>query len=344
MTTTETNDVQRWNINDIETEARRRGSHWFDAETLRFFGSRIHSEVYQGPGGVFFVSSEKSGSGDAPRAFSVRQWFPASADVDTYGEVCSHSSRSTAHTAARTLAASPVQFQFYVATRALDRAITGKDQEIRHEGGGLDCRGSAIYGTLKDAAEGMSRGEIYLSDGGYTRLFVKQYDDSGGFFLKLCPTWADEAENEKTREKFNAAYDRQREVARVIKTYVEGGLLDEARYTQEQHRPETLFRGFVRQVREHGHQGATLADCRRLIKAAARHDLMMIRKCNGLGATGDTLDRARSNIKRLAVKLGASGVVLGGDPRGCTCKLTFSDGFVNDFGKEGFCVPTKIED
>ena len=98
----------------------------------------------------------------------------------------------------------------------------------------------------------------------------------------------------------------------------------------------------MRQIREHGHEGATLADCKRLIKAAARHQDQAVQLCNG---SRETISGAtRSSIERLAAKLGASGVVLGGDPRGCTVKLTFSDGYVDDFGKEGFCVPTKIED
>ena len=46
-------------------------------------------------------------------------------------------------------------------------------------------------------------------------------------------------------------------------------------------------------------------------------------------------------IEALATKLGAVGVKLGGDPRGCTVKLQWADGATNDFGKEGWCVPMK---
>jgi len=31
--------------------------------------------------------------------------------------------------------------------------------------------------------------------------------------------------------------------------------------------------------------------------------------------------------------------ILGGDPRGCVVKIKVPDGFTNDFGNEGICVP-----
>jgi len=33
-------------------------------------------------------------------------------------------------------------------------------------------------------------------------------------------------------------------------------------------------------------------------------------------------------------------IVLQGDPRGCVLKIIFPDGYTNDWGKEGICVPT----
>ena len=46
-------------------------------------------------------------------------------------------------------------------------------------------------------------------------------------------------------------------------------------------------------------------------------------------------------IRAIVAGLGAGfGVVMGGDPRGCTVKVTVPSGRTNDWGKEGICVPT----
>ncbi len=76
--------TKRWTMDDIKTACRVRGSHWFDPGTMRYFKCRILDTVYQGPGGVFFVSSEKYD--DHPRKYTVRQFNPETADIDTFGE------------------------------------------------------------------------------------------------------------------------------------------------------------------------------------------------------------------------------------------------------------------
>ena len=56
--------------------------HFFDPETIWFFNSRTLPEVYSGPGGVFFVTSEQY-PGEA-RHFKVRQFWPESGGITTY--------------------------------------------------------------------------------------------------------------------------------------------------------------------------------------------------------------------------------------------------------------------
>lgn len=46
-----------------------------------FFGTRVESGIYQGAGGVYFVTSEKCG--DEARHFTVRQFLPETAKVET---------------------------------------------------------------------------------------------------------------------------------------------------------------------------------------------------------------------------------------------------------------------
>lgn len=80
--------TKRWTMDEIKTACRVRGSHWFDPGTMRYFKCRILETVYQGSGGVFFVSSEKCSSmyNNHPRRYTVRKFNPESADIDTAGE------------------------------------------------------------------------------------------------------------------------------------------------------------------------------------------------------------------------------------------------------------------
>ena len=81
--------MDRWTMAQIRACNRERGQHWFERGTMRFFNSRVGRSVYQGPGGVYFVSSEKfePSSGPAfPRKYSVRKFNPKDCSVDTVGD------------------------------------------------------------------------------------------------------------------------------------------------------------------------------------------------------------------------------------------------------------------
>ena len=76
-------------IYDIELANRQVGHHFFDVGTKRFFRSRIGRNVYEGSGGVYFVTSEQfegSNGSRAPRRYTVRRFDPATAHIDTVGE------------------------------------------------------------------------------------------------------------------------------------------------------------------------------------------------------------------------------------------------------------------
>lgn len=94
-------EFKTWTINAIKDAVRAKGSHWFDPDTMRFFKTRISDKVYQGQGGVYFVTSEEDPSGK--RAYSVRSFDPATANIDTVGDFHSMD-RSQAHREARRLA------------------------------------------------------------------------------------------------------------------------------------------------------------------------------------------------------------------------------------------------
>jgi len=71
-----------------EVKQRYGEGHWFDPETMKFFGTRLPKYAYEGPGGTYFVTSEKPPYG--PRAYSVRQLVGPS-KIETIGPFCESS-------------------------------------------------------------------------------------------------------------------------------------------------------------------------------------------------------------------------------------------------------------
>jgi hypothetical protein len=321
-----------YTINQIQDEMNAAGSHWWDRGTMRSFGCRVSDEVYQGPGGIYFVSSEKSYGGS--RQYTVRQYSPVRKSVETIGEFCSYT-RYMAHKIAKEMASTPLQDQFDDAMCALDRAVTGNDKS-----------GSITkYGTIEDARECGSRGILYLSDGGYTRVAVKQYDDSSGYYLSVIPTWKDETDNDGVRSRFSNAYKLQSEVCRVLSTDPAG---EDAKVTKAIHKPTDAVHQLQIDIERLGGK-STITQCRKLMKLATDHHKMMEDYCNGTdiydeeGEPLPPLHGLRRNLIELASDVGMAGVVFSGDPRGCTVKLVTPDGSTNDWGKEGWCIPAHGE-
>jgi len=94
---------QKYNsTDDIKLQAEENGSHFFSESTLRFFNSRIYSTVYQGPGGIYFVTSERIDT-DHPRVFTVRQFQPPG-NIKTVGEFQQYKRAEAARKAAKELA------------------------------------------------------------------------------------------------------------------------------------------------------------------------------------------------------------------------------------------------
>jgi len=95
-----------FDIDDIKRKHRYTGGHFFDADTMRFFDSRILETVYQGPGGVFFLTSERfhGSTYDGPRLYTVRKFNPESGDISTHSDY-NRMTRTAATAAARNAAA-----------------------------------------------------------------------------------------------------------------------------------------------------------------------------------------------------------------------------------------------
>lgn len=223
---------KRWTINEIKQAARNAGSHWFDPDTMRSFGTEVLPSVYQGRGGVFFVTKDDQYRRELPKRFTVRQFDPTDASIDTFSELNQYADEDDAIEAA------------------------------------------------KDAAQS-ARGELEI--------------------------------------------------------------------VTEDFEPVSILEQFINDLDKHSDDPAkvTERDAKAITTHAARHHYLMEDLCNGViemdeDGENPRVSACRAKCQQAAKRLGAKGVVFSGDPRGCTVKLVFADGYTNDFGKEGYCVPTSL--
>lgn len=76
---------EKWTISDIKAANKRAGRFFFSRATIRFFRSCTLPYVYQGDGGIYFVTSESDGP-NGRRHYTVRRFFPETGEVETAGE------------------------------------------------------------------------------------------------------------------------------------------------------------------------------------------------------------------------------------------------------------------
>lgn len=98
------------NISEIVETAKATGSHFFDADSMRYFSSRVHGDLY---GGRFFVTSERDNTiwgepaWNGVRRYTVRmaRYYPGDErlQIDTMGEFGEYDTREEAHREARRL-------------------------------------------------------------------------------------------------------------------------------------------------------------------------------------------------------------------------------------------------
>ena len=72
--------IEYKDISEIKERNRQMGFHFFEAGALRFFRSRVSDTVYQGPGGIFIVTSERCTLGETKEA---RKYTPRKFDWET---------------------------------------------------------------------------------------------------------------------------------------------------------------------------------------------------------------------------------------------------------------------
>ena len=87
-TTTTASNVQLIGMDEVERiYSPGIGRHWFDADSMRFFRTRLPQSAYKGDGGIYFVTSERftSSRGSLPRAYSVRK-LVGEGRIETVGD------------------------------------------------------------------------------------------------------------------------------------------------------------------------------------------------------------------------------------------------------------------
>lgn len=74
--------MNEWTMSRIINSA---SGHFFSRDNMRFFSSRLSEEVFEGPGGIFFVTSERQDERH-PRRYTVREFRPRNGSVHTTSE------------------------------------------------------------------------------------------------------------------------------------------------------------------------------------------------------------------------------------------------------------------
>ncbi|OGL47328.1 MAG: hypothetical protein A2W05_09810 [Candidatus Schekmanbacteria bacterium RBG_16_38_10] len=94
--------MEYYSMDDIKMINRNKGHYFFSPDSMRFFRSRVGDSVYQGSGGIYFVTSEQF-DWKSPRLYTVRSFNPETGGINTVGEF-NEMTRYQAHSAAKKLA------------------------------------------------------------------------------------------------------------------------------------------------------------------------------------------------------------------------------------------------
>jgi hypothetical protein len=89
------------------------------------------------------------------------------------------------------------------------------------------------------------------------------------------------------------------------------------------------------------HSSATIHDLQRIMRYGSSIGRIAEDQCNrGLTPEEELkLLRLLKKVSTICKSFGAV-AVFQNDPRGCTVKIQVPDGYTNDWGREGICVPT----
>jgi hypothetical protein len=96
---------------------------------------------------------------------------------------------------------------------------------------------------------------------------------------------------------------------------------------------------FVFAMAKHANN-TTLHECQRLMRYAATLQRLAETACNRELTVAEIRKEERIQMDVIAILAPHDcEVKFGGDPRGCVVKIVVPDGYTNDWGAEGICVP-----
>ncbi len=75
--------MRKWTISEIKQANAEAGGVFFSPDTMKFFKSKIYPYVYQGPGGIAFVTRETfvGSDGTSRTTYTVRHFDPETGRV-----------------------------------------------------------------------------------------------------------------------------------------------------------------------------------------------------------------------------------------------------------------------
>lgn len=73
-------------IEEVKQVDRDHKNHFFDADTIRFFNSRVSDRAYKVGDKAYFITSERSKIGNQPRKWSIRVIDLTTGNIRTVGQ------------------------------------------------------------------------------------------------------------------------------------------------------------------------------------------------------------------------------------------------------------------
>ena len=81
-------------IAEVKKANKAKGQHFFDKDTLAFFGSKVYPELYTVAGRQFFITMEDNFN-RTEQGFTIREAMP-DGDIETIGEFLQYATKEQA--------------------------------------------------------------------------------------------------------------------------------------------------------------------------------------------------------------------------------------------------------
>jgi len=82
------------NITEVKKANKENGQHFFDRNTLAFFGSKVYPDLYTVAGRQFFVTSEDNFN-RTEKGYTIREAMP-DGDIETISEFLQYATKEQA--------------------------------------------------------------------------------------------------------------------------------------------------------------------------------------------------------------------------------------------------------